>query len=348
MREVPSAALQNAEPVPLGGECGTLDLYDGLTTPYSQDSVILSERHKEQIEAFVETAAENYAAEPTLAQEKFGIPSLVVRVDCTVGPEGDILPYEMEDSPSGQGITDALHKAAGGPGIRDDILEHYEAMLGEPPTVIVSRARNHGTDDILIVGGDRYVNGSHTPEALRLAGPVIVKAIPGVEASRLPYMRLQDQAVAPLETEGDKAYAERIGLMDAAESQEDLLADAEGNLRSQVVKAQLGSMALGVSIYLSAADRKRFGRAGTVSASRLVRDLTAYNEQSGALVQEFIPPIQIENDEGRTNAILRVFALLERQSGRITAQAVGGCYVARNEVLLHGATNAVSGAILVE
>ncbi|MEI9914163.1 MAG: hypothetical protein WDN66_04255 [Candidatus Saccharibacteria bacterium] len=46
-------------------------------------------------------------------QVQYGLPTLVTRVDCTVGIDGNILPYEMEDSPSGQGITDVLHKAAG-------------------------------------------------------------------------------------------------------------------------------------------------------------------------------------------------------------------------------------------
>ncbi|MEI9914162.1 MAG: hypothetical protein WDN66_04250 [Candidatus Saccharibacteria bacterium] len=81
-------------------------------------------------------------------------------------------------------------------------------------------------------------------------------------------MGLQSQAVAPLVTEGDKLYAEKIGLLRSVNSAADLLRDGD-NLSSQVVKARLGSMALGVSIYLSAEDRKRFGKSGTVTASRL-------------------------------------------------------------------------------
>ena len=347
MIQITSKELNNREPIRFGEQTGTLDLYDGLTTPFSSDVVVLTEDHISQIEDFVELSAANYSNEATLVQLQYGLPSLVTRVDCTVGVDGNILPYEMEDSPSGQGITDVLHKAAGAPGLKQILLGHFEDMLDTVPTVIVSNSRSHGTDDALIVGEDRYVNIGHNPDEIRTDSPVVVKAIPGRIDSREPYMRLRSQAVAPLVTEGDKLYAERIGLLRSVSSAADLLRDGD-NLSSQVVKARLGSMALGVSIYLSAEDRKRFGKSGTVTASRLERDLEAYKEHSGALVQEFIPPIQIENDQDRTNAILRVFTLLGRQQGKITARAIGGCYVARNEVLLHGASNAVSGAILVQ
>lgn len=349
MKEILSDNLQNIDAVPLGNQTGILDIYDGLSTPFSDDVVVLSDRHREQIEAFVTLAADNYTPEPTLVNELFALPSLLTRVDCTIDEQGNISPYEMEDSPSGQGITNALLTASGQDGIRDIVRGHFEAMLGELPTIIVSNARNHGTDDRLIFGGDRYIGIGNDPTAINTKAPVIVKAIPGLESSRTAYMKLREQAVAPLETEGDKTYAEKIGLLACIRTADELLLDETGALCSQVVKARLGSMALGVSIYLTGADKKRFGSAGTVTASRLKRDLEKYSEENeGSLLQAFIPPIQIENAEGRSNAILRVFTLLDRQGGQVRAQAIGGCYVARNEVLLHGASNAVSGAVLVQ
>lgn len=348
MKQINSELLQNQEATPLGFQDGVLDLYDGLSTPSSTDSVVLSDKHRQQIEAFAALAATNYSPETTMVYGQFGIPTLVARIDCTIDTDGNIAPYEMEDSPSGQGITDALHRGAGQVGIRQVVLDHYEEMVGEPPTIVVASARNHGTDDILIVGSDKYFGPTDPVNPSEISGPCIVKAIPGDTSSHLPYLSLQAQALAPLETEGDKTYAEKIGILESAFSDEDLRLDENGDLQSQVVKARLGSMAMGVSIYLSKEDRLRFGKAGTVTASRLKRDLEAYCENNaGALRQDFIAPIQITNEQDRTNAVLRIFTLLNRRSGVVEAQAIGGCYVARNEVLLHGASNAVSGAVLV-
>jgi hypothetical protein len=347
MKELMSNEINNRDPVRFGQQTDNLYLYDGLTTPFSKDVIVLTEEHMSQIENFVELSASNYTSEPTLVQERFGMPSLVTRVDCAVGEDGDIKFYEMEDSPSGQGITHNLHMAAGVVGFKRAILNHYEDMVNNIPRVIVSSSRNHGTDDALIVGRGRYFGIGQDGWKDDSCTPVIVKAIPGIKSSREPYMHLQSQAVAPLETEGDKTYAERTGLLNPVNSPEDLL-NTDGVLNSQVVKARLGSMALGVSIYLSSEDRKRFGKAGTVTASRLTRDLEEYTNTNGALVQEFIPPIQLENDNDYSNAILRIFTLLSKRGDQISAEAIGGCYVARNEVLLHGASNSISGAVLVQ
>lgn len=349
MRELSSEQLSNQEPTALGTQTGELSIYSGLKSPFTSDVVVLSDKHKQQIETFASRSADVFTAESTLVFDQFSLPSLVARVDCTVDEAGNIAAYEMEDSPSGQGITDALHTASGRTGIKKTIRSHFEETLDVLPTVIISNARNHGTDDELIFGSERYITIGHDASKLEVSGPVIVKAIPGDESSRQPYMRFQPQAVAPLVTEGDKTYAEKLGLLTCAQSIDDLLVDENGDPRSQVIKARLGSMAMGVSIYLTPEDRKRFGKSKAVSFSRLERDFAEYAQQGdGVLLQEFIPPIQIENQEGRSNAILRVFVTLGRQATGQTATVIGGCFVARNAVLLHGASDAVSGAVLVQ
>ena len=125
-----------------------------------------------------------------------------------------------------------------------------------------------------------------------------------------------------------------------------------GELRSQVLKSRIGSMAMGVSIYLEPSDRKKFGKRGIVTATKLKSNLDTYTQDlGGGLTQEFAPPIQTTNPEGRTNTILRIFVLLEKDKGtqnKIKAEAIGGCYVARPELIVHGAANSVGGAVMVE
>ncbi len=352
MTEILSSQI-GEEPIALGAESRKLDLYDGLQTPISNDVIVLTEEHRAAIEAYAIRAAGEYgdasgAPELTLSHATHQVPTLVARVDCTVN-DGNIVPYEMEDSPSGQGITHTIHQSVAGTGIRNVIRNHYQETVGAIPHVIVSGARSHGTDDKLIVGEKRYVYNelSHTPGT---NAPIIVKAIPGQPDSHRPYLHLQDQLVAPLVTEGDKSYAERMGDLTLVACASELLTDDSGELTAQVLKARLGSMAMGVSIYLDPGTRKILGRKGTVTAGRFKSDLEAYVKKGGALVQEFTPPIQIQNPEGRSNAILRVFTLLSRdtRNGDIQAQAIGGCYVARPELIIQGASNAVAGAVLVQ
>jgi hypothetical protein len=339
-------------PTNLGQEAGKLHLYGGLETPFSEDIIELSPEHKAQIEAYAARAATNFrpqdiAAEPTFAQQELGVPALVVRIDCTV-VDGQIVAYEMEDSPSGQGISDRVHRRVGGAGLRSVIRDHYDAAVGTVPHVIVSGARNHGTDDHIVVGDEKYTYDKRYDLSLPDNTLVIVKALPGNRDSSAPYVHLQERALAPLASEGDKTYQERIGDLTVVKGRQDLLRREGGELESQVLKARIGSMAMGISMYLSPEDRQMYGKKGIVTASRLEKNLDTYRDtRSGALVQPFAPPIRIENPEGRSNAIMRVFTLLENSNGIITARAIGGGYVARPELIVHGASNAVLGAVTI-
>lgn len=349
MKEIISSEITQ-EAVVAGRQTRVLDIYDGLETPVSDDVITLTDKHKKQIEDYAVRAASEYGSstgekEPTYIQTILGIPSLVVRVDCTIDGNGDIVAYELEDSPSGQGITDTVHSQVRGEGIKEKVVDHYISTIGDIPHVLVSGHRSHGTDDTLIVGEERYFF-DEIPAAID--GPVIVKAIPGHKESHLEYLHFQAQAIAPLVTEGDKTYAVTIGDLHEAVSEEDLLVDASGELVSQVAKSRLGSMAMGVAMYLNSAERKTYGKRGTVTASKLSTRIAEYKDRGGALLQPFTPPIQLENPEGRKNAIMRVFVLLDNKNNEISAEAIGGCYAARPELIVHGASNAVAGAVLVK
>ncbi len=355
MKEMNSNQL-GVEPIVFGEQTAMLNIYDGLATPFSDDTIILSEEHAQTITRFVTSAVEAYGDNQGVAETTYayalGVPSLLVRVDCTVR-NGKLVPYEMEDSPSGIGVSDKLIYAASGKSLKDAVLNHYEVTAGTIPHVIISGARKHGTDDAAIVGEHRYhyEAGKTTLPKLNDTSLVIVKAIPGQSNSALPYLSLQERCLSPLMTEGNKTYAKRIGIASSVETEDELLTNDDGSLASQAVKAAIGSMSMGVSIYLTSEERKVFGKDGSVSTGRLIRNLARYTENGqAALTEPFHPPIQIINTQNRRNAIMRIFVALQRSNvtTRVETNILGGAYVARPELIVHGASNAISGAVLVK
>jgi hypothetical protein len=164
-----------------------------------------------------------------------------------------------------------------------------------------------------------------------------------------PYLSLQDRALCTMTTEGDKTYGRRLGLYREITDTEDLLVD--GELPSLALKRSVGSMAMGVSMYLDAPDRSSYGKKGVVTAGRLVRDAQSYIDSDGsAYIQAFHGPLRVDNPEGRSNLIMRVFTLLNPHASvlpGLDARVIGGCYVARAELLVHGAMNAVAGAVVI-
>ena len=349
MLEVTSDRL-GQEPVSFGDEAGKLSLYDGLETPFAEDVIRLTPKHVDQVTAFACAAATVYGdrngnKELTLAQTAHGVPALVTRVDCTI-VDGDIKPYELEDSPSGLGVTHRLFEAAGGDiTFRDSVLGHYQKHNGGSPHVVVSHERNHGTDDKLFFGPEHY---THNTGSIPEEGGVIVKGIPGIPSSLDGYRHLQERALAPMLTEGDKSYLLRTDNARRILSEADLYREPDGSLSSQVVKAAVCSMAMGVSVHLSPDDKRAHGKKGTVTATRLQADINRYVANGGAIVQPFLPAICIKNPENRGNAILRMFVLLERGEGNtIAGTTIGGCLVARPENIVHGAANSVAAAVMV-
>lgn len=353
MTEILNTSQIGNERIVFASPSGSLDVFGKRDTPFTTDVIELSAKHKQQIEEFALRAASQYGdsngiKEPTFAQTALGVPTLIGRVDCTIIND-EIVPYEFEETPAGQGVSERIHEAIGSTGIRRVILEHYDAVLGDIPRFIVSGARSYGTDDAIIVGEDKY---SFTPNGVSEAGAgefVFVRTITGDPSSKDPYLPLQSRAIAPLVTEGDKSYLERLGNVMSFTSTDELLRDETGDLVSQVVKARFGSMSRGVSLFLTAKDKAIHSGARAVSSSRLINDASRFMQVSGgAFIEPFARPFLLESGGRNVSGILRVFVLQGKIGEQAVNRAIGGCFVARPSAIVHGASDAISGAVVLE
>jgi len=353
MSELINTNTIGSERLVFGSPAGSLDIFGQRDTPFTDDVIELSAKHKAQIEAFALQAASLYgdqtgAKEPTYAQTILETPTLIGRVDCTI-VDGDIVPYEFEETPAGQGVSERLHATIGSTGMKSVILGHYEKMLGDIPRFIISGARAYGTDDAMIVGEDKY--SFKVGEVSRVAPDefVFVRTVTGDPDSKDPYLALQPRAIAPITTEGDKSYLERMGILQPVHAIEDLLRDKQGNLVSQVVKSRIGSMSRGVSLFLTNDDKRTYGSARAVTGSRLTNDTNKFiSTGGGAFVQPFAPPFLIESGGRNVSGILRIFVLQGKIGEEAVNKAIGGCFVARPGAVIHGAGDAISGAVVLE
>lgn len=353
MSELINTNTIGTERLVFGSPAGSLDIFGQRDTPFTDDVIELSARHKSQIEAFALQASSLYgdqsgSKEPTFAQTALDTPTLIGRVDCTI-VDGDIVPYEFEETPAGQGVSERLHTAIGSNGIKSVILRHYDSMIGDIPRFIISGARTYGTDDMMIVGEDKY---SFEVGEVSHAAPdefVFVRSVTGDTASKDPYVHLQPRAIAPIVTEGDKSYLERMGILRPIHDAADLLRDDNGDLVSQVVKSRIGSMSRGVSLFLTNEDKRIYGNARAVTGSRLINDTNKFiTTGGGAFVQPFAPPFLIESGGRNVSGILRIFVLQGKIGEEAVNRAIGGCFVARPGAVIHGAGDAISGAVVLE
>jgi len=306
----------------------------------SSQVITLSPEHQQQIEDVAYVCSTQFdPKEPTLVQTNYGVPSLFARVDCTVNADG-IEVYETEERPAGLGITDRLLVAAGGPGIAELIKKHCVDYVNEVPVVLRHPDVKPNDDgdlfEIIELDGDTNISGR----------PVLVREEP-VDMEGYPNLdSILSSSVATILSKGSKRHTLLIPELKAVVASDETFPDSN---TSMSIKPIQGSKARGVQVYVSPADRIRHGNNGTVTYAKAERTVKASQtglEADSLLIENFKPPIPVEMLNGKIgNMILRVVVLIHPDRG---AQAIGGSYVARKELVVHGATNAINGAVVVE
>jgi hypothetical protein len=241
--------------------------------------------------------------------------------------------FEVEERPAGIGVTDRVIKCALGSGVTGVLEAHFGQYVGSMPTV-VRHQKSRPNDDSLVL---TVVDIDNPP----VEGPILARGEPEDFREHKALPALQSRSISTILTKGLKRY---MLAMEEAKAKVAQSVDELSPETSFVLKPMQGSKARDVTIYLSPADRATHGRQGTVTFERARREFAV--AQAGTLIlQAFIPPIPtVLPDGSKGNTILRVFALVH-PNGR--CNVVGGTYVSRRELVVHGASNAICGAVIL-
>jgi hypothetical protein len=326
------------EALPPMGEASQVEMFE-RTLNLTDMPVRLDAAHREQVEAVTSLCLQNFFTdgdpEQTRAQELVGLPTALARVDFTIH-DGEVQAFETEERPAGMGLTGLILDKLGVP-FGQTVMDHFGTTFGDQPLVLAAPDRFHNTDDRLLLDVDVL-----HPEGAE-GRPVLVRAEPH-ETADPAFDAVISRSVSTVRSEGRKLYVASSGLGEVITSLEDLPEPDE----SFVLKAMQTSKCNGVFVYLAAGEhREAHGKKGTVSYSRSQRHAQELLESDGiAMLEPLKPPIRVDTGEGTTgNMILRVFVTIDIDQ---TARAIGGCYMVRPELLVHGAANSVTGPVIVE
>lgn len=295
--------------------------------PYSETVIELDDSHRGQIRKIIDDSMAAYPNEDTLVWDVLGKPTAIARVDCTIGPNG-ITPYEFEDRPAGIGVDHLLRQRLTGQGSIEGIQTHIAEAFGSE-VVVVRHADAYPSDDgvaLRVTDDIRSVNGN----------VILVRGEPHMFGDEETYTELASKSISTIRTEGDKSYSLNVPEFEALEITSPV--EMPRPDASFMLKKPQGSKAKGVSLYLNPEDRKIYGERGTVThgkASRLV------DEAGRMILEKFKPPVRVA---GMGNMALRVMALV----GKERTDVIGGCYVVRPELIVHGASNSFAGLVTME
>ncbi len=242
-------------------------------------------------------------------------PSPLIRVDMAPVNVGGNVPaalYEVETRPAGLGVLLSLlpQKKA----LWQEVFAHCRGFVRTPESPI--------QDDQLCA---------------EILGLPFFESIGEVNGHRPLWIRsdvldeVEDISLVPIREDGDKRYLLRLGLAERISSRD---LDFDQNF---AIKPIRGARCTDVQIYLNSQTRKKF--AGSATKSQIQRIISGREDQF--LVQSFIAPEEINYQDKPSWLIWRIF--FGWINGRY--EPVGGLWVARRSLKIHGARDSICGPL---
>ncbi len=272
---------------------------------------------QEQGKKIIQEWVISFPKEKTFVQREFGIPSLIVRLDCVVDSNERLFIYEVEDEPGGIGISNVINQQFNG------LLKRCERDENWPTFAVIISPDWKNSDDFLW-------NKVIESEAWILPQKVWVKAHP----HDVRFHHLEEYSVTTLKRKGDKSYGERMGLWKSIKIKDfEFLPWSEGF----VLKPLVGYGAHNLEIWVGEGQKKLWGAS---TKSRIQKRL---EEQKEMFVQKFVFPV---NQGLPEFSILRPFFAYSPTCNDWIC--LGGYWVSRQNIRVHGSTDALCGPLVLE
>jgi len=298
----------------------------------ASESVSIQPHLQQDAVRIVEEWQPHFPSEDTWVQTTLGVPSLIVRLDATES-DGHLIPYEIEERPSGIGITSVINNS-----FRQN-LDQARAQWPEFEVVVSPERGEVGTDDFLWAP-------IATPETAK--NLVLLRAEPHENWAH-PF---QNRAVSTVLTKGDKSYGQDLGLWEKVTQPEQL----DWN-KPYTLKPMQGSKAKGVVIWYPRSQKEptknghyklpiweRSKRRGASTKTKILRVLE--DNPQGMYRQEYISPLTTTINQQEMWSIFRIFLAFDL--GTRSWKNIGGLWLARPNILIHGARDSVMGPLKLE
>jgi len=278
-----------------------------------ENFVSVSASVADQCRTMVERWVQVFPIEDTFAQREWGIPSLLVRLDCVERPDGIVGVYEIDDRPAGVGLSLRLH------GDNSDFACRLAGIRKFWPDFryLVSASRREMDDSIWLKRSDGTDNSL-----------LLFRAAPNDHH----LSDLMPRSVSSLRREGDKSYGvalnwwKRVSKVDV-----DRLPWHE----SFVIKPCQGTHSR--EIYIWHPHGRSLGCNGLATKTKIIGRLSA-SDAPLFYLQPFIQPMS-SGIAGYASMMYRIFFGYVPTSR--SWLCLGGCATARSSFKIHGAEDSL-------
>lgn len=339
-------------PAMLGNNSWVKSLHVGPWNCYgSNHALMMSEAEVNDLLGRYAGWAANFARDKrhmvpqNLAEQRFGLPSMLVRVDYVWDPLLRVCRiFEFDDRPAGIGVTQHINKVA-----RDGferIFASWQRVFGKKLAVCISEDRMGTNDDPVWAAhlSERsfYVHHGMPPELLR------ERYIwwPRVSRHESMYYPLTSNSLSTIELEGDKSYGVAMGMWHEIRNPADIPLH-----QGCVLKPKAGSRFEETVLVKAKSERNRAGYISPTKALEIIHKGKVHYWQplyppEGADVHRWLP----ENYSLMRRAYIaaiQIPASADGGQGTDGICCIGGTWLAGPGDRLHGASNSISGPLMV-
>lgn len=269
--------------------------------------------------------------ESTWANNEHQVPTLIVRFDGTIDPQGQRQVWEIEHRPGWIGLSQELNT--------DFATRFTELRANWPDIVAVTSDTSKTIDDQLWTPtGRKDTKASH----------VLLRAEPHED----DLDQLVGRSIAPVLTKGDKGYGEAMGLWTPVDTQKKLATTLEAGV-PVVLKPRVGSKLTDVKVWLPPGETELFSDKVVTArsmknkgaATRGKIETTFGNHPDGMYAQPFHSPMVSEIEGQEVFVGHRSYWGYNIEDG--SYEPLGGLWMARPNLLLHGTRDAIVGPLTV-
>lgn len=264
--------------------------------------------------------------EDTLIQSRHNVPSLFVRFDFVISPDGQLRIYELQEGPAWVGYTGVANETFRR--IRD------ETVREEWPGLKVLRSGRQADKDDEI-----WLQRATIEEALEGPGPLIVRNLLPASLSYEQRAAIVRKSLRPVFTHNNKLYGVHLGWWKPVSWQDSSHGTALPWDEEFVLKPQSGYGSADIMLW------KPHDRAGRSTRTQIERVL----EKRGTMyLQPLIRPMLMDINGTPYNFIYRPYFMYSAEQKKYVP--AHGVWTARPHpaIRIHGASDSISGPLYME
>ena len=284
---------------------------------HSKETLSLPEKNLLEAEKIVSAFSDSYPVKKTWVKENFGVPTLILRMDCSI-LNGHLNPYKIDECPDGIAALKEINPKF------CSVLNRSQNRW--PKLRALRNSFSQSYDDNL------WLEEINPDEALKNPGLLLIRAKSEEDVPE----HFKKWLAHPLISQDDESCALKMGLWKEVNLNDFDILDWQGGF---CLRARNNSESAEIEIWHP--QKNKFQGQGICGFSTKLKIENALKENKQMFYQPFIMPMKSPSDKKMVYRLFFVFNL----SGGMKYEYAGGIWIERPNIVINRAEDSIIGPV---